>query len=222
MEDEGGVLKAATRSNCTFAQPRLSCTVNVLHSAGFLPTLARAVFCKTHEDIVLLPLGFYSFYLQREGRRQGQGFGWRGHWQDVELLRLVRDTNTGPVTFSAGCGRFRLSLFDWKIIAAKSSSQRAKFLLFASAVQIKLCIQLHFLKQFFFLILKKTSHKYLEQAWKKSIKGPKFKFVLRKEDCVLDWGWVKGQTYCCYFAGGTGEGYCPNQKGRCGVTSEQK
>lgn len=43
----------------------------------------------------------------------------------------------------------------------------------------------------FFLL--KNSHKYLEQAWKKSIKVPKFEFVLTKDDCVLDWGWVKGK-----------------------------
>lgn len=33
---------------------------------GFLPTLTCAVFCKTHENIILLPLGFYSFYLQEK------------------------------------------------------------------------------------------------------------------------------------------------------------
>lgn len=51
------------------------CSGRVCCSAGFSPALARAVFRKTHEDVVLLPLGFYSFYLRREGWRQSQRFG---------------------------------------------------------------------------------------------------------------------------------------------------
>lgn len=51
--------------------------------------------------------------------------------RDVEILRAGRRTNRGAVTFSAGCGRFRSNLFDWKFIAANSSSRRVKFLLFA-------------------------------------------------------------------------------------------
>lgn len=35
---------------------------------GFLPTLTCAVFCKTHENIILLPLGFYSFYLLEKNK----------------------------------------------------------------------------------------------------------------------------------------------------------
>lgn len=74
-EDEGGVLKAATSSNNMLAQPLLGRAVGVSRPSGFLPTLTGAVFCKAHEDVVLLPLEFYSFYLHTEGRRKSQRFG---------------------------------------------------------------------------------------------------------------------------------------------------
>lgn len=75
-EDEGGVLQAGvTRSNNMFARPLLGRVLGVSRPSGCLPTLTGAVFCKTHEDVVLLPLEFYSFYLHREGRRQSQRFG---------------------------------------------------------------------------------------------------------------------------------------------------
>lgn len=102
--------------------------------SGFLPTLTGAVFCKSHEDVVLLPLEFYSFYLHREGQRQSQRFGWREQ-ESGDKVQSSSDwyaTQTEVLSYFplAVAGSVRASLTG-KLSPQERSSRWAKFLLFA-------------------------------------------------------------------------------------------
>lgn len=125
-------------------------------------------------------------------------------------------------TFSAGCGWFRLSLFDWKIITANSSSRRAKFpTIFHKQCGLNCAFSCIFCFSFFLIkkTLINTWNKLGKSQWKGQIPICSHKRWLKTG---LRQKKKRGQKYCCYFASRTGEGYCADQKGRCGVTSEQK
>lgn len=60
------LLDMSENNNGVFVRPLHKCMYIVCVAVcvqGFLPTLTCAVFCKAHKYVVLLPLGFYSFYL---------------------------------------------------------------------------------------------------------------------------------------------------------------
>lgn len=88
MEDEGGVLKAATRSSCACVQPLLRLRfaarrVSHLHSHALCSVkLMKTLFCCLW--------GFILFICGREGWRQSQRFG-RGELRSSDKTRSSSD-----------------------------------------------------------------------------------------------------------------------------------
>lgn len=131
-EDDGGALKAATKSNNVVAPPLPGRAARVSRPSGSLPTLTGAVFSKTHEDVVLLPLEFYSFYLQRE-RDEDKVKGLDDGSRRAVIRCKVRQTaQTEVLSYFplAAAGSLQAS-FTGKLSPQKRWSRRAKFLLFA-------------------------------------------------------------------------------------------